>query len=49
VIERTGVARNCDIVEMEVTVYLVFYIYENSEVFSAVNMTCDFLWDSDTF
>jgi len=39
VIESTGVTRNRDIVEMEVTVLLIFSNYVNPEVFSAVNMT----------
>jgi hypothetical protein len=39
VTERTGVNRRRDIIEMEVTVLLIFSIYLNSAVFSAVKMT----------
>jgi hypothetical protein len=46
--EKTGVTRSRDIVEIEVTVLLIFSIYVNPEVFLAVSMTCNFLWDSNT-
>lgn len=44
--ERTGVTRSRDIVEMEVTV-LIFSMFVNCEVFLAVSMTCNYLWDSN--